>query len=222
MTLFPLVMIPMALAGPVAERLESGRSLVWAGIDTRALELYVPEGFDDPAQRIFWGPGGGLDDHIGTFDSPEAAWKQLCRDWNTMFVNERVPILEKNLEVRVSVDVPDVCGAVQRPPSAWFMPEFEAADHPASFGRDELDVAVKSWPVTEADGLALMVVAERYAKAEDAGCVWPVFFDLASREILHAERSCVAPRGISFRNYWLNPVVDTVKASTKAASKGQL
>jgi len=222
MALFLLILVPLVSAGTVSDRLATDGALVWAGIDTRALQLFVPEGFDDPAEKVFWGPGGGLDDFIGTFDSQQAAWKRLCGDWNTMFVNERVASLEDRLKVRVSVSVPDVCAAEQRPEDGWFMPEYEAASSPPGFDRAQLNAAVASWPVQASEGLGLMVVAERYAKAEDAGCVWPVFFDLGSRDILYTERSCLPPRGIGFRNYWLNPVVDAVKATTKMVSTGGL
>jgi hypothetical protein len=220
MTLLPLLLVPPLLAGPVADRLSVDRQLVWAGIDIRALQLYVPERFADPAEKVFWGPGGGLDDFVGSFDTPEDAWKRLCSDWNTMFVNERVPDLETRLELRVLVSTPELCATVQRPADAWFLPEYEAAANPATFDAVQLQAAVNSWPVPAQEGLALMVVAERYAKAEDEGCVWPVFFDIDSRQILHAERQCVAPRGIGFRNYWLNPVVDAIKATARTLSKG--
>lgn len=220
MPLLSLLLVPLLTAGPLTDRLGMDRQLVWAGIDARALQLYVPERFDDPAEKVFWGPGGGLDDFVGSFDTPEDAWKRLCSDWNTMFINERVPDLERRLELRVTVSAPEACAEVKRPADAWFLPEYEAAANPATFDDVQLQAAVNGWPVRAQEGLALMVVAERYAKAEDEGCVWPVFFDIESRQILYTERQCVAPRGIGFRNYWLNPVVDAIKNTAKTLSKG--
>ena len=102
------------------------------------------------------------------------------------------------------------------------MPEYEAASSPVIFDAEHLSAAVQSWPVPASEGLALMVVAERYAKAEGEGCVWPVFFDIASRQVLYTERSCVEPRGIGFRNFWFSAVTITVRAAAKSVAKGDL
>jgi hypothetical protein len=222
MTLLSLAFVSLCWGGPVADRLATDRSLTWAGIDCRALEIFAPETFDDPEEKVFWGPGGGLDDFVGTFASPQVAWKRLCKDWNAMFISERIPGIEEVLEVRVAEAVPQTCGKIERSPDSWFHEEFEANAIAADFTRANLDEAVASWPISSTDGMALMVVAERYAKMEDAACVWPVYFDLASREVLWTERRCAPPRGIGFRNYWLNPLVSIVKDVVKDTAKGRL
>lgn len=212
---------PPAQAGTVSGRLADGHVLVWAGIDYRAVQIYVPESFADPAEKVAWGPGGGLFDFVGTFADEQEAWIRLCLDWNQMYLNERVPQVAKQLGMRVVTDVPGTCQEAYGDPPR-FQPEGEAARHPPTMNETAVVAAVGSWPVTQPEGVALLVIAERFAKAEDRACVWPTFFDIESRKVLATERVCAAPGGLGFRNYWFGPVAFAVKGVVAKVASGKM
>lgn len=216
-----LALVAAAWAGPASARFKDGYTLVWSGVDYRAVEIYVPESFGDPTEQVYWGPGGGLFDFVGTFASPEDAWVYLCKSWNEMMVAERVPQMRKQLGASVVVDVPDVCGASYGD-GPRFRAEAEAARRPPRMNDADVAAAVQSWPATKTEGLGLLVVAERFAKSERRACVWPTFYDLQSRVVLHTDRVCADPGGLGFRNYWYGPVATATKDAVTALAAGKL
>lgn len=204
-----MLLVTLALAGPVYDRISTDHRLIWAGIDYRAVEMYVPETFADPEETVHWDPGGGLFDYTGHFASPKDAWMRLCGDWNTMFQTESVARMERSLKVPVVAEVPDLCRKAKRDP--WFTPDYEAERHPSTFTREQIPAIVKEISVKSSTGLAMVVIAERFARTEGRACVWPTFFDVATKEVLHTKQYCEPPTGIGFRNYWYNPVLSAVK-----------
>lgn len=212
-----LSLLSFALAAPpLSGRVAPGEPLIWAGIDYSIAEFYVPERFDDPEARVYWGPGGGLDDRIGRYPTPEAVFTQLTADWNAMFVNELGKKVEKGLDVRLVRDLPEADGQTIRREGGWFRAESAAASAPSTVDAAAVKARVAAWSLTSTKGTGFGVIADRFSKAEDQGCLWPVYFDVASREVLWTERICKRPTGMEFRNYWYNPLVDVVKEAVKA------
>jgi hypothetical protein len=56
----------------------------------------------------------------------------------------------------------------------------------------------------------MVFIMDRLVKAQETGCMYVVFFDVASRKVVHSERVCERAGGIGFRNYWFRPVKNVV------------
>lgn len=209
-----LALLPLALADAVDDRLTPGAQVIWAGLDYSRVEMYVPDTFGDPDARVFWGPGGGLPDRVARYATPGDVWTQLTVDWNAMFVGDLSKRVEKDLTIDLVHELPEPDGQTAPRTDGWFRPEALVKDAPVL---TEGDVAalVRGWRLTSSSGTGFGIVAERLSKVEDRACVWLVFFDVASRDLLDAERVCKAPGGMEFRNYWYNPIINAVQGMIK-------
>lgn len=216
-------MVPLlfsaALAATASGEFREHYTLVWAGIDFRGLEMYVPERFSDPTEKIIWGPGGGLFDFVGTFPTQKDAWLRLCTDWNQMYTLDRVPEARKIIGGDVLVENPDNCAASYGQEPRFYV-EAEANRHPPHVNDTDIASAVRTWPMERKEGVAMLVVAERYSKNDREACVWPTFFDLTSRQVLWTDRVCESPSGLGFRNFWFNPLATAAKDALTQLAKG--
>ncbi|MES2643589.1 MAG: hypothetical protein V4850_29155 [Myxococcota bacterium] len=208
--MFLFALVPPTLADPVDDRLTPGATIVWAGLDYSRAEMYVPDTFSDPEARVFWGPGGGLSDRIGRYATPGDVWSQLTVDWNAMFLGDLMKRMEKDLVVDLVAELPEPDGQTAPRASNWFRPEALGKDA-ARLTEPDVAALVRGWTLISTSGTGFGIVVERLAKGQDEACVWPVFFDVASRDMLSAERICKAPGGMEFRNYWYNPIINAVQ-----------
>ena len=182
----------------------------------------MPEAFDDSTTSVYWGPGGGLRDRVEKYASPGLVWDQLAADWNTMAINEPMKRFEKELTIDLVADLPEPDGQTVPRKEGWFRMDVLAKATPSTMSAATVSAIVKRYRITAKEGTALVVIADRFAKSEDRGCVWPTLFDVASREVLATRQECHAPGGLEFRNYWFRPVVDAMEVFGKAAKAGRL
>jgi len=79
--------------------------------------------------------------------------------------------------------------------------------------------APKKWTppykLTKDKGLGLVFIMDRLVKAQQTGCLYVVFFDIASRKVVRSERVCADAGGIGFRNYWFKPIKVAVEKLPK-------
>ena len=213
LTALALLPHPAFSASPLRDRFGHGARIVWAGLDYSATEVFVPETFADPEERVFWGPGGGLDDRITRFATPAEAWMALTTDWNTMYKHELFKKVEKTLDVVLVAELPEPDGQTAAKSADWFQASSRASEASEAFTAADLAARVKAWKLMSNSGTGFGIVVERISKSEDQACAWPVIFDVASRDVLFGERLCDAPTGMEFRNYWFNPLVDITKTA---------
>jgi len=210
----------VALAGPVSDQFKRDYRLTWLGIDFTEAEFFVPDTFDSKEESVYWGPGGGLDDFVDKFENNDAARIKLSEDWNAMIVNETVPWMKKKLAADVVVSLAEADGPTERWTGAPFRSEFDAARVPAHFGEADVARRVQALNLT-GPGIGLVLVAERFSKTEAKACSWPTYVDLGTKAVLHTERVCKEPGGGGFRNFWLNPLRDTVRESALGLKEGK-
>lgn len=60
-----------------------------------------------------------------------------------------------------------------------------------------------------------MFIVDRLVKAQETGCIYIVFFDVASRKVIFSEREIVEAGGAGFRNHWFGAVENAVKKLPK-------
>ncbi len=75
---------------------------------------------------------------------------------------------------------------------------------------ETLGELVASYDMKGAEGLALVLVVDRYVKLQEQGCTWVVYFDAGSRKIEAKQRVCEKASGFGFRNYWFRTAKDLV------------
>ncbi len=216
----PWLWAAMAMAGPVSESFDKEHRLTWVGIDLTEAEFFVPETFDSKEDSVYWGPGGGLDDFVDKFENNDQARIKLSEDWNAMIVNETAPWLKKKLAAEIVVALAEPDGPSGRWVGAPFRPDFDAARVPAHFTEADVQRRVQLLATT-GPGVGMVLIAERFSKTEAKACTWPTFFDLGTHAVLHTERVCKEPSGGGFRNYWLNPMRDTIREAALGLKEGK-
>lgn len=221
LTLILAFLVGSADAGALKSRLESAPQVVWAGVDYSPAQFFVPETFDDPSERAYFSPQGSLGETIKRYDRQDQAWKDLTRDWNTLAQDLLLEKIEKVIEREIVTDLPDPAGQTRKS-GPYFLSQYDYKVTPPQFTRDDVAGLVKKYRLRSRDGVGYAVIVERASSIEKQGCVWPTFFDVKSRDVIHTDRVCVKPGGNAFRAYWLKPVTSATKDIIKGLKKDEL
>jgi hypothetical protein len=156
---------------------------------------------------------------IGTMDfrEPDQIFPNMLVAWNGLFMKEMLPELEK-MAKSVSTDLAAVeaknekASAKQVEHEDGSREEKVAASH---IKEADIAEAVRAYKLKNDQGLGLVFIMDRLVKAQETGCMYVVFFDVASRRVVNSERVCAQAGGIGFRNFWFRPVKDAVKKLPK-------
>ena len=165
--------------------------LVWCGLDYSKVKMIGTMDFRQPAQ-IF--PG-------------------MLATWNGLFITEMLPQLEK-MTASVRTDMEAVRQKNDKTTASQIVYKDGSTDEMVTQSHiTESDIAgmVKSYKLENKSGLGLVFVMDRLVKAQEMECLYVVFFDVASRKVVHSERVTAKAGGFGFRNYWFRPVKDAVK-----------
>ncbi len=216
-----LALLPSADARGMASQLQAAPEIVWTGLDYSRVRIFTPETFEDPEERIFWDPGGGLGDVVTHFAKPKDAWTQLISDWNAMAVAEIIDPLEKALLHEISVDLAGPAGATNKKGDLFFESVYAADKVLPELNQQIIADMVKKYRTKAKKGIGIVFIMDRLSAPEKAACVWPTFFDLEKKGILSTERVCEKPGGHGYRNLWFSIVPTVVKDMTKAIKKNE-
>jgi hypothetical protein len=208
-----------ASAGQLTSQLQSAPEMVWLGLDFSRVRIFTPETFDDPEERVFWDPGGGLGDVVTRFKKPKDAWDLLIADWNAMAVNSHVEDIEKALQREILVDLPTPAGQTQRKGDAFFESIYDAKNTPVELNQTVITDMVKKYKVKTKKGIGLVFVMDRFSGPDKEVCAWPTFIQLEKKTVISTERVCKKPSGSGYRNYWFSIVPSYIKDMTKAIKK---
>jgi len=170
-------------------------TLVWCGLDYSKVKMIGTADFLQP-QQIF----------PGTIIS-----------WNGLFMTEMLPQLEK-MAGAVRTDLKAVEAANQKASASQIEREDGSAEEkvkPSHITDADIAKMVKDYDLKNKQGLGLVFIMDRLVKAQDTGCLYVVYFDVASRKVVHSERVIAKAGGIGFRNFWFNPVKVAVKGLPK-------
>lgn len=77
--------------------------------------------------------------------------------------------------------------------------------------KDEIADMVRSYELKEKEGTGLVIIGELLDKSTYAGVFIVVYFDIASREVLHGQGIAGKARGFGLRNYWAGALHDALK-----------
>ena len=182
--------LSLAGMGALLAQETSPNTLVWCGLDYSMVKM------------------------IGTMDffQPQQIFPGMLTAWNGLFMKEMLPELE-NMAKSVRADTDGVeernskATANQIEHKDGSREEMVKASHIIEANIAE---AVASYKLKSKQGLGLVFIMDRLVKAQRTGCLYVVFFDVATRKVIHSERMCAEAAGMGFRNYWFRPVKTVV------------
>jgi hypothetical protein len=195
------ILVTLSLLGLMAANVSRAQdeatpdTLVWCGLDYSKVKM------------------------IGTADflHPEAIFPTMLQTWNGLFMTEMLPQLEK-MTSPVRTDLKAVEAANQKASASQIEREDGTADEkvkPSHITEADIAKMVQSYDLKYKQGLGLVFIMDRLVKAQETGCLYVVYFDVASRKVVHSERVVAKAAGIGFRNFWFNPVKTAVKGLPK-------
>jgi hypothetical protein len=180
------------LAGVAVGRAEGNSSgpLVWCGLDYSKVKMIGTQDFRQPEQ-IF--PG-------------------MLVKWNELFTAEMFPHLE-SMAKSAEADLDAVTARNEKASDSQIERTDGTRDelvNPTHITEADIAQAVRDYKLKHEQGLGLVFIMDRLVKAQETGCLYVVFFDIASRKVLYSERLCERAGGMGFRNYWFRPVKTAV------------
>jgi len=161
-------------------------TVVWAGLDYSMVRMIGP----------------------GDFGNPDAIFPAMPESWNRLFVRERLGSLARELNKRVVADVGGMTNRNRLAGPKQVIPSGGPDDVVGKSHITPQDIAdaVKSYELENKTGLGLVFIVDRLVKPSQTGAIYAVYFDLATREVLAAERKIGWAGGNGFRNYWFGVV----------------
>jgi hypothetical protein len=86
--------------------------------------------------------------------------------------------------------------------------------------KDTIQNIIDSYKIPDGmNGLGLVYIVESYNKFSNIGFYYVVFFNIASREVVYAERFDGKAKGVGLRNHWANTVIYVLKKSGEKYKK---
>ncbi len=185
-----------------AQETASADTLVWCGLDYSKVKM------------------------IGTADfrQPDQIFPAMLIAWNGLFMTEMLPKLE-DLARSVHTDLKAVDASnAKAGPSQIERVDGTRDEKVKATHITEADIAktVRAYELKHNQGLGLVFIMDRLVKAQETGCMYVVFFDIATRKVALSERVCAGAGGMGFRNYWFRPVKDVVKKLPKLYRQAKL
>jgi hypothetical protein len=77
--------------------------------------------------------------------------------------------------------------------------------------KDEIADMVRQYEIQEEDGTGLVIIGELLDKTTYNGVFVVIYFDIATREVLHGEGMVGQAGGFGLRNYWAGALLDALK-----------
>lgn len=195
-TLIAIVLSSLSLTGLTrADETSSPDALVWCGLDYSMVKMI------------------GTDD----FRVPEEIFPGYLDKWNALFMKEMLPKLEA-MTNPVYTDTMAVEKPNHKATTSQIIREDGTKDEmvkPSHITEKNIADEVKGYEIKYKEGLGLVFVMDRLVKTQNTGCMYVVFFDVASRKVISSERMCTEARGAGFRNFWFNPIKEVVKKLPK-------
>ena len=190
-----LVLCFIAIKAAQAGDVPADKTLVWCGLDYSKVKMI-----------------GSMD-----FRRPEQIFPARLADWNGLFMKEMLPKVE-GITKSLRTDLSAVQARNEKATSKQIEREDGSREEKVlSTHITETDIAatIRSYELKQRQGLGLVFIMDRLVKLQETGCLFVVFFDIDSREVLLSQRVCAEADGSSFRSHWFNPIKIAVKKLPK-------
>lgn len=176
----------------VNSRIADAKEFVWLGLDYSMVKM------------------------IGNSDflQPDSIFPGMFTAWNNLFLKEVFPRLQKQLKKEAAVEIKSVTALNKKATADQIVrkdgSEEEMVDA-THITTEMISAEVKKYTLPQEDGLGLVFIMDRLVKKQQTGCLYQVWFDVGTREVVDSQRGCYKVGGIGFRNYWFTPVKIAVK-----------
>ncbi|HEY2330161.1 MAG TPA: hypothetical protein VGI63_10165 [Verrucomicrobiae bacterium] len=183
---------------------DSTNSLVWCGLDYSMAKMIG----------------------AGDFRKPTSIFPGMLHAWNGLFMKELFPELEssRNPWPSVKTDVKAVYSRNEKATPNQIIRDDGTYDEmvkTSHITESDIATAVKSYELKNDQGIGLVFIIDRLVKEQDMGCLYVVYFDIASRKVLYSERVISKGEGFGFRNFWFHPIKDTMGKLSKMYKKAK-
>jgi len=202
-----------SLAKEVKPPLMASGTVVWAGLDYSMVRM------------------------IGAneFKSADAIFPSMLERWNTLFIYERSQKVESALGKLMIVDIGGVTerNKTASPKQIILTPGPTDTMEQSHITQRDIAAEVRSYKLEKTNGLGLVFIVDRLGphkqtgvgpRAEThmgfGGAVYVVFFDVATREVISAEREIHQAGGSGFRNLWFGVIKRTDESLSKYRQPG--
>lgn len=202
------------LAKEARNPLMDSDTVVWSGLDYSMVRMI-----------------GGNDFKYG-FQAPDLIFPGMPEKWNQLFLDERIELVANALGKRVSIDMSGVAARNKTATTNQIIltPGPKDVIKESHITKQDIASAVRSYKMDKANGLGLVFIVDRLvhrhhtpapdahgtsslASDTSAGAVYVVFFDIATREVISANRETASiSTGGNFRNFWFGPIKDADKS----------
>jgi hypothetical protein len=191
--LFTLATALLFAAGTFAKdkKPAAATPFVWCGLDYSQVRMIGP----------------------GEFNNPEAIFPGICDAWNNLFLHERIHLLEQSLKQSLTLDL-DAVTALNKQTSASQVISSPTADDVITkthLSSDQIAQMVKAYNLKTASGTGIVFIVDRFVKFDKKGnaAIYVIAFDIATRNVISADRTVNRAGGFGFRNYWFHCVKES-------------
>src|SRR5207245_5218678 len=119
---------------------------------------------------------------------PDQIFPGMLDRWNELFKREMLPKLSSMAPV-VRVDTDAVYARNSQASPSQIVREdgsYDATVKPSHITEAEIAEIVRSYQLNETTGLGLVFMVDRLVKRQETGCMYVVFFDITSRDVVLA------------------------------------
>ena len=202
------------LAKEARNPLMDSDTVVWTGLDYSMVRMI-----------------GGNNFKYG-FQAVDLIFPGMPEKWNQLFLDERIEVAANALGKRVSIDTSGVAARNKTATTNQIIltPGPKDVIKESHLTKQDIASAIRSYKMDKANGLGLVFIVDRlvhrhHTPASDAhgtsslathtsgGAVYVVFFDIATRDVISANRETASiSTGANFRNFWFGPIKDADKS----------
>jgi hypothetical protein len=158
----------------------------------------------------------GIDFSIARFtlvtEDPTVIVNQYLKSINTLILTESTKYdLKKyfdKTEVKADIDLVNERNSKIDPTTLVVTDKYQVTP-------EDVQKVISSYKTQGKTGMGLVFIAENLNKVAQTGSFYVCFFDIATRKIIDAELKEAKASGIGFRNYWVSPAYNVMKAWMK-------
>jgi hypothetical protein len=178
---------------PVKNPITGTSEIVWAGLDYSQVRMIGP----------------------GEFVNPDAIFPRMLEAWNNLFLQERIPFVQKEAKKSVVIDIDAVTEANKKASGRQIINSPGADDtiNHSHITPEQIAKMVKGYDLKNKSGLGVVFIVDRLVKVDKkgSGAVYVVAFDIATRQVVFSEREIGRGVGFGFRNYWFRVIKEAEK-----------
>lgn len=192
-----------ANAEQIKNTLMASETVVWAGLDYSMVRMV----------------GYETTDASYNFTSPKNIFPGMLEKWNQLFLDERIDAVSAALGKKVLIDINGVTERNKAASTNQIVLSAHIGNLVNEPNLTPINVIdeVRLYKMENTNGLGLVFIVDKLAESSftpqfhspNFGAVYVVFFDVATRELISADRQVYEVRsGSNFRNFWFGPIKD--------------